>query len=205
MSAPFGGLPVHLDPEGGASAKRALILPGAVYSPSHPLLELGRVALQQHGWSVRQIWWELGGRMDAEERIAWVSDQVGVAVEEERAIAPEPESWLVMAKSLGTLSVLAEHRASAYVLLTPLLTSPAVVEGIERLRAESIPVLLVGGTADDLWSRDVAKQLDCDLLEVEDADHGMYVDGDVVRSAEVHLEVARSIDSFLGRLNPSTG
>jgi len=200
MSAPFGGLPVHLDPEGGASPKRALVLPGAVYSPSHPLLEFGRVTLQQHGWSVRQLWWELGGRMDSEERIAWVSDQIAVAVEDERAIDPSPETWLVMAKSLGTLSVLAEHRAQAYVLLTPLLTSPAVVEGIERLRADDVPVLLVGGTADDLWSADVARRLDCELLEVEGADHGMYVAGDAVRSVEVHLEVTQAVDAFLSGL-----
>jgi pimeloyl-ACP methyl ester carboxylesterase len=200
MSAPFGGLPVHLDPEGGPSTKRALVLPGAVYSPSHPLLEFGRVALQQHGWSVRQLWWDLGGRMESDERIAWVSDRVDIAVEEEQAIHPAPETWLVMAKSLGTLSVLASHRASAYVLLTPLLTNASVVAGIERLRADGLPVLLVGGTADDLWSADVARRLDCEVLEVEDADHGMYVEGDAVRSVEAHLEVTRAVDSFLSGL-----
>ncbi len=200
MSAPFGGLPAHHDPDGGPSTRRALVVPGAAYSPSHPLLEFGRLSLLEHGWSVRQVWWESGARWGEEERVAWVSRHLEESVREEQAIDPAPDTWLIMAKSLGTLSVLAGHRSSAYVLLTPLLTSPAVVEGIDVLRSEGIPVLLVGGTADDLWAGEVARRLDCDVLEVAGADHSMNLPGDAVGSVDVHLQVAQHVDGFLAGL-----
>jgi hypothetical protein len=37
------------------------------------------------------------------------------------------------------------------------------------------------------------------VLEVEDADHSMAT-ADVVRTAEIHVEVARAMEGFLSRL-----
>lgn len=39
----------------------------------------------------------------------------------------------------------------------------------------------------------------CDLLEVPDADHGMSTPH-AVRTAEIHLEVARAVVAFLSSL-----
>jgi hypothetical protein len=36
---------------------------------------------------------------------------------------------------------------------------------------------------------------------VPDADHAMAVPGDAVRTAQVHLEVTRAVDAFVGALN----
>ena len=83
--------------------------------------------------------------------------------------------------------------------MTPLLVEPALAEAIA---ANAGRQLLVGGLADQLWDAAVARELadaGCDVLEVADADHGMGT-ADAVRSAEIHLEVARAVDRFLAGL-----
>jgi hypothetical protein len=77
------------------------------------------------------------------------------------------------------------------------LTRPWLVEAI---RANPARQLLVGGTGDELWDADVATSLaadGCDVLQVDGANHGMAVDGDPVRSAEVLVEVTRAMVAFL--------
>ncbi len=116
MSAPFGGMPTRWDPDGGPSTRVALIVPGAGYSPAHPLLEFCRQSLSQHGWTVQQLWWDQPpGEHTVDERAGWVGDQVRSALD-------------------------------------------------------------------------------------ADATHFMHVPGDAVRSAQIHVEVTRVVDGFLGRL-----
>jgi pimeloyl-ACP methyl ester carboxylesterase len=104
---------------------------------------------------------------------------------------------VVVGKSLGTRAAsYAAERGLDAVWLTPLLVEPALAEAIA---ANAGRQLLVGGLADELWDAAVATELadnGCDVLEVPDADHAMGT-GDVVRTAEIHLEVARAVDRFL--------
>jgi hypothetical protein len=61
----------------------------------------------------------------------------------------------------------------------------------------------VGGTADDLWLRDVARDLaseTCTVVEIADVDHAMLLPGDVVRGAEAHVEVVRAADRWASGL-----
>lgn len=204
MAEPCGGHPVRWHPPGGPSACRALVLPGRAYSPAHPLLDLARQALLQHGWSTRQVWWDVpwaGPAGDpAVDPRAWVLGQVDAAVAEERDAAPAPGRWLVVGKSLGTRAVGTPLDAVGFVLLTPLLDDARLVSDVDAALRRGAQVLLVGGTADAMWSTEVARQLGCDVLEVPGADHALAVPGDVVGTARAQVAVAGALDRFLARL-----
>ena len=189
----FGGLPSRWEPS-GTSRGVALVAPGRAYPPSAPLLEFARRALLQHGFTVQQLWWDSTTRGD-EDAEPWVRRHVEAA-----HAAEDADRVLVVGKSLGThaASYAAERGLDAN-WLTPLLTVPAQAEAIA---ANAGRQLLVGGLQDGLWGTAVARELadaGCDVLEVADADHSMGTD-DAVRTAEIHLEVARAVDSFLRTL-----
>jgi hypothetical protein len=197
MALPFGGLPIRFDPGSGPSRWRSLVVPGIGYSPAGPLLEFGRQALLQYGWAVRQLWWDVPREQAETERHRWVCDQVDAAAAEEQTVPPQPERWLIMGKSLGTRAVCSGLPASGHILFTPLLTDDDVISGIQDAVHEDIPVLLVGGTADRLWSGSKARRLGCDVVEIDGADHGMAIPGDAVGTPQVHAEVAIAVDRFL--------
>jgi len=186
----FGGLPTRWEPDGD-SRGLALVLPGRAYSPSAPLLEFARRALLQHGFTVQQVWWDSESRGD-EDADRWVRRQVTDALAEEDA-----DHVVLVAKSLGTRAAsYAAERGLDAIWLTPLLVEPTLAEAIA---ANAGRQLLVGGLADELWDPAVARELadnGCDVLTVADADHAMGT-GDAVRTAEIHVEVARAVDSFL--------
>ena len=189
----FGGLPTRWEPD-GPSHGLALVLPGRAYSPAAPLLDLSRRALLQHGFTVREVWWDSTRRGD-EEPDAWVRRHAEDALAEESA-----DHVVVVAKSLGTRAApYAAERGLDAVWLTPLLVEPVVAEGVA---ANAGRQLLVGGLADDLWDAAVARELadaGCEVLEVPDADHSMGT-LDAVRTMAIHLEVARAVSTFLSQL-----
>jgi hypothetical protein len=202
VTGPFGGIPDRFEPPDGPSGRRAVVLPGAGYSPAAPLLEFGRQGLLQHGWAVRQVWWDTASRAADVSRADWVVDQLDRAVAAETAREPVPTRWLVMAKSLGSLAVASSFHADAYVLFTPLLRAAPCPEALQVLVGEGRPVLLVGGDQDEAWSGEAARRLGCEVVELPGADHGLSVGGDAVRTAEAHAEVARRVDGFLRGLHP---
>ena len=80
---------------------------------------------------------------------------------------------LVVGKSLGTRAAsYAAERGLDAIWFTPLLVDPAL-------------------------ARELADN-GCDVLEVPDADHSMGT-ADAVRTAEIHLEVARAVEAYLSR------
>jgi len=187
----FGGLPTRFEPV-GESRGVAIVAPGRAYSPSAPLLELARRALLQHGFTVHQLWWDSTARADDDDAEQWVRHHVEAAHAGEDA-----DHVLVVGKSLGTRAAsYAAERGLDAIWLTPLLTDATVVEAVG---ANAGRQLLAGGLADELWDAGVARELEeggCQVLEVPDADHGMGTP-DVVRTAEIHLEVARAVEAFL--------
>ena len=190
----FGGLPTRWEPS-GASRGVALVLPGRAYSPSAPLLELARRALLQHGFTVQQLWWDTTTRGEGDEPEPWVRGHVEAA-----HAAEDADHVILVAKSLGTqaASYAAELGLDA-IWFTPVLVEATVAEGIA---ANAGRQLLVGGLADQLWVPSIARELadnGCDVLEVPDADHSMGT-GDAVRTAEIHLEVARAVEAFLSQI-----
>lgn len=188
-----GCLPTRWEPA-GTSRGLALVAPGRAYPPSAPLLDFARVALLQHGFTVQQLWWDSTSRGD-EEPEPWVRRHVEAALAGEDA-----DHVVVVGKSLGTRAAsYAAERGLDAVWFTPLLVDPAVAEAVAANPGRQ---LLVGGLADELWDAAIARELadnGCAVLEVPDADHGMGT-SDAVRTAEVHLEVARAVHAFLSRI-----
>ena len=191
----FGGLPTRWEPEGD-SRGLALVLPGRAYSLSAPLLEFARRALLQHGFTVQQVWWDSESRGD-EDADRWVRRQVTDALAEERRDTGGGDHVVLVGKSLGTRAAsYAAERGLDAIWFTPLLVEPVIAEAIA---ANAGRQLLVGGLGDDLWDDAVACELadnGCDVLAVADADHSMGT-ADAVRTAEIHVEVARAVDTFL--------
>ncbi len=189
----FGGAPTRWAPS-GTSRGVAIVAPGRAYSPSAPLLEYARRALLQHGFTVQQLWWDTTTRAEGDDLEEWVRRHVA-----EAHAAEDADHVLVVGKSLGTRAAsYAAERGLDAIWFTPLLVDPVVAEAIA---ANAGRQLLVGGLADELWDAAVARELadaGCDVLEVPDADHSMGTD-DAVRTAEIHLEVARAVEAFLAR------
>ena len=192
-----GGPATSFEPE-GEPVGTALVVPGRGYPPAAPLTFFAGLALLQHGWSVRQVWWDPPDHESDEQTTAWVRAQV-------EPVLPDSGRVMLVAKSLGTYAApLAAERGLEAIWLTPLLQIPSLVDAIAANPARQ---LLVGGTADDLaWRTDVARNLaerGCDVCEIPGADHALLTPGDVVRGVEVHVEVARALDRFLSGLEES--
>ena len=121
-----------------------------------------------------------------------------------RVRSDAPPATVVVGKSLGThAAAWAAERGYDAIWLTPLLGDSRQVASFEANRGRQ---LLIGGAADPFWDAAVAEGLTregCDVMEIPDADHVLCVPGDVVRSAEIHVEVARRMDAFLSGLEPA--
>lgn len=180
----------------GVPVGTAVLVPGRGYPPQAPLLFFAGFVLLQHGWRVEHHWWDPPPPESDEQTVAWVRDEVEGAL-------PSSGRTLVVGKSLGTMAAgLAAERGYDAVWLTPLLTVASVVDAIAANPGRQ---LLVGGTNDDLWDSDVAHRLAggrVSVLEVEGADHALMPAGDAVRGVEMHVEVMRTLDSWLAGLAP---
>ena len=184
------------EPE-GEPVGTALLVPGRGYPAVAPLLFFAGFALVQHGWAVRQVWWDPPAHETDEQTTAWVRGQVESAL-------PDGGRVLLVAKSLGTYAApLAAERGFEAVWFTPLLQIPSLVDA---LAANPARQLLVGGTGDDLaWRGEVARSLaerGCDVCELPGADHALMTPGDVVRGVEVHADALRAVDRFLSEVSP---
>jgi hypothetical protein len=169
-----------------------VVLPGGMFGPHAPLLMYAADAAERRGARVRPVSWsrpDEAPALDPASRGWWVREDA------ESALDAAGTGALVIAKSLGTYAApLAADRRLPGVWLTPVLTDSWVVDGLRRASA---PFLVVGGTADPLWHGDLARELTPYVLEVPGADHGMYVEGPLARSAEVLGQVATAVERFL--------
>ena len=102
---------------------------------------------------------------------------------------------LVIGKSMGSCAApLAADLGVPAVWLTPLLPWHGIADGLRRATA---PFLLIGGTADQSWDGPLARELTPHVLEIDGADHGMYVKGPLAASAAVLGLVATAVERFL--------
>jgi hypothetical protein len=168
--------------------RMAIVLPGARNGPHVPLLTYAADAAHARGARIRRVYWDPPYDPDETPLAAagpWVGHQVP-------AISGLP---LLIGKSLGThaAGAAAEHGLPA-VWLTPLLTFDWIVDALRRATA---PALLVGGTADRYWDGGLARRLSPYVLEIDGADHGMYVPGPLANSATVLGQVVTAVEDFL--------
>jgi pimeloyl-ACP methyl ester carboxylesterase len=167
-----------------------LVLPGGKFGPAAPLLMYAADVAERRGAAVHRHSWSREFPPPFEPEIEdWVRGEAAPVVE---TLGGTP---LLIAKSLGThAATLAAERALPAVWLTPILTVPWVRAALDRATA---PFLLVGGTADRVWDSALARRLTPHLLEVPDADHGMYVPGPLTDSVAVLATVVRAVEAFL--------
>jgi len=169
----------------------AIVLPGRIFGPAAGMLMYAGEIANRRGATLHRHSWSGEPPTPSEpETERWVCDEVVPLLD---ALGGSP---LLIAKSLGTNAAsLAAERSLPAVWLTPLLTSPWVAAALGRATA---PFLLVGGTADDTyWDGVLARRLSPYVVEVEGADHGLYVPGQLTRSIAVLGDVVDAVETFL--------
>lgn len=178
---------------GRGTGRTAVVLPGGMFGPHTPLLTYAARAAEARGADIRPVTWSKPDEpptLKPSERGPWVSRDAGAVLD-----LIGRDAGLVIARSLGTYAApLVARQALPAIWLTPVLTDDFVVDGMRRARA---PFLLVGGTADPMWHGDVARGLTPHVLEIPGADHNMYVEGPLARSAAVLARVATVVEHFL--------
>jgi predicted alpha/beta-hydrolase family hydrolase len=152
--------------------------------------------VERRGGQARALIWHLSGDLGFGQQRERVASQVAAAVDEmAMATGAAP---VVIGKSLGSLAAaVAADRGLAAVWFTPLLTDEPTVAALRRTRA---PCLLVGGTADQFWDGRVARSVTADVVEIDGADHGMFVPGTLGASAAVLGHVITAVEDFLDRV-----
>ena len=175
------------------AGRSAIVAPGGGYGPDGPLLMYARLAVQGRGGQVHPIVWKLPRTPDVSRQRQRVTSQVESAIEE--ATEATGAAPVVIGKSLGSLAApLVADRGLAAVWFTPLLTDEPTVAALRRATG---PCLLVGGTADQFWDGQAARSLSADVVEIDGADHGMFVPGRLAASAAVLGQVITAVEDFL--------
>jgi pimeloyl-ACP methyl ester carboxylesterase len=183
-----------------APARAAVIVPGRAYGPDAPLLRYATDAAMARGARIHALRWTVPQRLDPVSEPAptavsrWVVEQVTPVLDGLSDTRP-----LVIGKSLGSLAAaLAARRSLPAVWLTPLLRNDDV---IRALRQSTAPYLLVGGTGDpSSWDGRLARKLSPHVLEIDGADHGLYVPGPLAASAAVLGLVVTAVEQFLDQM-----
>ncbi len=176
----------------GEPDRAALILPGAAYPPTAPLLWFARRVFQAHGWTVVEVHDSYGG---GEDPSRWAVERLQAARE-----AAQADRVAVVAKSISSLAapLAAEHQIPG-VWLTPLLGNADVAQALQRITA---PTLIVGSVDDPSWDRAAAVRLHrADVLQVTGADHALEVPTDPRRSLEILGEVTDRVERFVTKLD----
>lgn len=173
--------------------RAAVVVPGLRYSADGPLLMYAGLAVERRGGWVRRLNWTVPD-LSGDDQRAWVVSRVSEAVDAVEAAAGVVAPLLI-GKSLGSLAAsVAADRGLPAVWLTPVLTDdPAVA----ALRRAVTPCLLIGGTADKMWDGQLARSITPHVLEVDGADHGMFVPGRLAESAVVLGQVITAVENFL--------
>lgn len=172
----------------------ALVIPGGMFGPAAGLLMYVGDVPERRGATVHRYSWSKDWPDPTDPAIEdWVCGEVNPVLD---ALGGSP---LLVAKSLGTdAAAVAAERSLPAVWLTPRLVLPWVAAALGRASA---PFLLVGGTSDAAWDGALARRLTPHVLEVEQADHGMYVPGSLTDSIAVLAEVVVAVENFLDAID----
>jgi hypothetical protein len=175
------------------AGRSAIVAPGGNYGADGPLLMYAGLAVQRRGGRTRPVVWELSEGSGLSQQRARVVSQVAAAVDEmTAAMGAAP---VVIGKSLGSLAApVVADRGLAAVWFTPLLTDGPTVAALRRAGGRC---LLVGGTADQFWDGQAARSVTADVVEIDGADHGMFVPGRLDASAAVLGQVITAVEDFL--------
>ncbi len=176
-----------------SSSRRVIVVPGRNMGPFAPQLLFPTFAAIRRGAEPTAVEWgdvEAVDGLDSSKVPAWVAAQI------ETVFADlDPESTVVIGKSLGTHAAAAAARSALPAIwVTPLLSNTSVLDALRRSTA---PFLLVGGTADPVWDGAAARALTPHVLELPDADHGLFVPGPLAKSVQNISALATGAERFL--------
>lgn len=179
----------------------ALLLPGYTYSAERTLLYFAGEVFARYGWTTQQVWWsEPPPQPEGQDLDAWQSRlrsfvQAQLLQILERETAPR---IALVGKSMGaSAAATAADRNLPGIWLTPVLLDPDLVHDLRRHTA---PFLLVGGTADRAWDSDLARSFGQPVHEAPEANHGLEIAGDPVRSVEILRDATIAMDAFVREL-----
>ena len=176
--------------------RSAILAPGANYSADGPLLMYAGLAVRRRGGRAHPVVWDLPRTSDVSQLRSRVVSQVESAIDE--TIAATGTAPVVIGKSLGSLAApLIADRGLAAVWFTPLLTDEPTVTALRRATG---PCLLVGGTGDQLWDGQIARSVTPDVVEIDGADHRMFVPGPLAASAAALGQIITAVEDFLDHL-----
>jgi len=183
---PCAGLLHENDPD-----RCVVVLPGMQYTTQAPLLWFAREVAAARGWSALEV---LDSLPEGDDPFGWARDRARRALD--RA---EADEVVVIGKSLASAAAgLVADRVLPAVWLTPLLDRTRVVDDLSRAAR---PALLIGGSADAVWTPDALA--DSGLLQVvqlDGLDHSLQRPGDPGASLDALRAVATRIDRFLAEL-----
>jgi pimeloyl-ACP methyl ester carboxylesterase len=175
------------------AGRSAVLAPGGSNNAEVPLLTYARLAVRRRGGLSHPIAWEFAEGRDFRQQRGRVTAQVESAIDE--MTAATGAAPLVIGKSLGSLAApVVADRGLAAVWFTPLLTDEPTAAALRRATG---PCLVVGGTADPFWDGRAARSLPAEVIEIDGADHSMFVPGRLAASAAALGEVITAVEDFL--------
>lgn len=180
--------------DGGAD-RWVVLLPGANYSVTDPLLWFAREAALAGGWNVLAVSDTFNGTDDSRR---WVEERAEAAIRHADGSRPP----LLIAKSLTSLAApLAARLGLSAVWLTPLINASGTSVSqlvLDGLAAASAPCFLVGGSADPSWDAGIARSVPgAEVLEITDADHLLQIPGDLAGSVDALHRVVSAVATFI--------
>lgn len=175
-----------------APGPTALILPGADYPVTAPLLYWSQSILLQLGWRVVAGAWDDEDRQapDAFSAVRRIWQQIDAA---------DTRPSVVIGKSLGSLAApLCVSESIPGIWLTPLLNVDPLVDALREADGDQ---LLIGGTADRHWLPErLGEDPDATVFSVAGAGHALRVDGDWLGSLEAQRLVLKRIATHVNAL-----
>jgi hypothetical protein len=175
----------------------AVLLPGAGYPVTAPLLAWSGAVLAARGWHVEAVTWSFDARSGEGDPAPLIEEEAVAARESARA-AGALGPCVVVAKSLGTLALpWALREGLPGVWLTPVSTDDAVRVALGHAGPEH---LVVAGDADPFWQPDglVTRS---EVVIVPGADHGLTLGEDWRGSLAVQSGVFERLDAWAARLD----
>ncbi len=172
-----------------------ILLPGAGYAVTAPLLWFAREAALAGGWNVLAV---SDAFNNTDDPLRWVEERAEAAIRHVDGTSRP----LLIAKSLTSLAApLAARLDLPAVWLTPLINAAGTSVSqlvLDGLAAASAPCLLVGGTADPTWDAVIARSVPvAEVLEISDADHLLQIPGDVAASLAALHRVVSAVATFI--------
>jgi hypothetical protein len=176
-----------------------VLLPGANYPTTAPLLWFARQAALESGRNVLAVVDAYDGTTDPQ---TWVDDRAEAAI----GHVGDGTRPILVAKSITSRAApLAARLLLPAVWLTPLISEAAASAAtavVSGLAAATAPFLLIGGTADPSWDGARARSLARgEVLEIAYADHALQIPGDVTRSIDALRSISAAVADFIGAVD----